>query len=458
MQYLTIWDFLLTPVYLIALIAIAKKQRDKHYPAGHPLHPYYMPGLYVKLFGAVFIALVYAFYYGGGDTYNFFYHSKIINSALGDSFSTWFKLIFHFPVDNNPELYPYVSQLYWYSDPASYTVAVIAAILGLFNGTTYIPIALLFAYISYTGIWAMYRTFVNIYPKLYKPLAIAFLFIPSTFVWGSAVFKDTVCMFGLGWMTYTTFRIFVNKDFSVKNLFLLVVSFYLLAVVKIYILLAFLPALGIWLLLTYSHKIKPAGVRWITNILFIGLAIGGFLFFAQRFSNELNKYSLENIAKTAATTRDWIGYVSDVQEGSGYDLGAFEPGILGMIKKFPQAVIVTLFRPFPWEAGKIIMAFSALEALAFSYFTLRVIFKKGMQAIKQVVKDPTLMFCLIFTLIFAFAVGISSYNFGALSRYKIPCMPFYAALLVILLQNGREVVVTKRNKKVKKRSLVSHSF
>ncbi|HRA12632.1 MAG TPA: hypothetical protein PKX31_13225, partial [Chitinophagaceae bacterium] len=47
-------------------------------------------------------------------------------------------------------------------------------------------------------------------------------------------------------------------------------------------------------------------------------------------------------------------------------------------------------------------------------------------------------FCLVFTLIFAFAVGISSYNFGTLSRYKIPCLPFYAvALIVIFYKNKR---------------------
>jgi len=46
--------------------------------------------------------------------------------------------------------------------------------------------------------------------------------------------------------------------------------------------------------------------------------------------------------------------------------------------------------------------------------------------------DPTIQFCLIFSVIFAFAVGISSYNFGALSRYKIPCLPFYAVALVLI--------------------------
>jgi hypothetical protein len=32
---------------------------------------------------------------------------------------------------------------------------------------------------------------------------------------------------------------------------------------------------------------------------------------------------------------------------------------------------------------------------------------------------------MIFTLIFAYAIGLTSANFGTLVRYKIPCMPFY---------------------------------
>jgi hypothetical protein len=40
--------------------------------------------------------------------------------------------------------------------------------------------------------------------------------------------------------------------------------------------------------------------------------------------------------------------------------------------------------------------------------------------------------CLIFTLLLGFAVGLTSYNFGALSRYKIPAMPLFAIMLVLL--------------------------
>lgn len=453
MQYLTIWDLVLTPVYLGILIFIARRHRDKNYPPGHPLRRYYLPGLYVKFGGAIFIGLIYAYYYKGGDTFNFFYHSKIINSALSDSFITWVKLIFRVPVDSDPKLYTYVSQMSWYNDVSSYTVASIAAVLGLLSGTSYIPIALLFAFISYTGIWAMYKTFWKIYPLLHKELAIAFLFIPSTFVWGSAVFKDTICMFGLGWLTYCTFRIFVNRDFSIKNLFLLCLSFYLIALIKLYILLAFIPALSLWLLLTYSSRIKTAASRFLLNILFIGITAGAFFFFSERFAKELNKYSLENIAQTAANTQGWISYVSDAQEGSRYDIGKFDPTILGMLTKFPQGVVVTLFRPFLWEAKKPIVALSALEALAFLFFTLQLIFKNGFKIITWTRRDPNLFFFLVYSLIFAFAVGVSTGNFGTLSRYKIPCMPFYAAYLLILLRHQKAEAQTKKTSHAKQKQV-----
>jgi hypothetical protein len=437
-QYLTIWDLILTPVYLAIIIAIAKRQQNKRYPIGHPLRPYFLNGLYVKLGGAIFIALVYQFYYGGGDTYNYFTHAQIINSSLNDSIATWFKLITRQPVFGNPELYPYVAQMVWYEDPASYSVPVIGALFGLFSGTTYMPIALLFAYFSFTGIWAMYRTFVNLYPKLHKELAMAFLFIPSTFVWGSAVFKDTICMFGLGWLTYTTFRIFVNRDFSFKNISLLMLSFFLIFRIKIYILLGFMPALSIWLLTTYSSRIRSSSLRFFTKIIFIAIASGGFLFFSQLFAKDLQRYSLDNIANTAAVTRDWLAFTSG-DEGSSYSLGDFEPTLGGMLAKFPQAVAVTLFRPFPWEAKKVIVLLSALEALVFAFFTLKAFSKNGIGASFKIInKDPNVLFCLIFSLIFAFAVGISSYNFGSLSRYKIPCLPFFGAFVVILLYHKKQ--------------------
>ena len=432
-QYLTIWDLVLTPIYLFVITVIATKMRDRRYPPGHPLRKYYMPGLYIKIAGAVFIGLIYQYYYPGGDTFNYFTEARIINSSLSDSFDTWMKLLTDASYEIYPKLYPYIEQMFSYRDTSSHTVASITALFGLLNGTTYMPIAVMFAFISYTGIWAMFRTFVNIYPKFHKPLAIAFLFIPSVIVWGSSIFKDTICIFGLGWMTYTTFRIFINKDFSLKNFLFLVMGFLLLALIKIYILLAFVPALAFWLLSNYSHRIRPVSVRFIVQLAVLGIVVVSFQFFSRQFANQLQRYSLENIVKTAQSTKGWIAYVSQKEEGSKYDIGQLDPSIGGMVSKFPAAVNVTLYRPYPWEVKNPLMLLSALESFAFLLLTLLIFYKVGvLKTFRKIFKDPNLLFFFSFTLIFAFAVGLSTGNFGTLSRYKIPCMPFFAALLLIL--------------------------
>lgn len=437
MQYLTIWDVVITPFYLLIIILLAKWWRNRHYPQGHPLRKYFLPGLYVKLAGAIFIGLVYQFYYGYGDTLGYFDQSKIINSSLDDSFAVWAKLLLRQSWDQDPRLYKYITDLFHYDHPDAYMVCSIAAVLGLFNGTTFLPIALLFATLSYSGIWAMYRTFFNIYPQLSKQLAVAFLFIPSTFVWGSGIFKDTICLFGLGWMTYCTFRIFINRDFSVKNLLLLAVSFYLIAVIKIYILLAFLPALCLWLLMTYSSKIRSSALRWTVNIGCIAGVLLAFNFLSKSFAEELDSYSIENITKTMEVTSGYLQIMSG-DEGSAYDLGKFDPTVTGILSKFPAAVTVTLFRPFPWEAKKAIVLLPAMEALVFLFFTLRAIVGIKRKAIRYTFKDPTIIFCLVYSLIFAFAVGISTGNFGTLSRYKIPCLSFYALAIILIDHQNRQ--------------------
>ncbi|GAC1706256.1 MAG: hypothetical protein NVS9B7_14760 [Flavisolibacter sp.] len=167
---------------------------------------------------------------------------------------------------------------------------------------------------------------------------------------------------------------------------------------------------------------------------------------SNKFAKELDQYSLENISATAASTRGWIASMSG-DEGSGYSLGTIDGSVGGMLKQFPAGVVVTLFRPFPWEVKKIIVALSAIEAIIFLYLTLKVFFDRNSK-LSLVFKDPTVLFCLIFSLIFAFAVGISSGNFGALSRYKIPCLPFYGAFLMISMSYF----------KIKKKTGYSKSF
>ncbi len=229
------------------------------------------------------------------------------------------------------------------------------------------------------------------------------------------------------------FVFLIQKDFSVQNIALAIMSFWLIASVKMYILMGFIPALFMWVLFNYSQKIKNVQVRVTMKVLMISLSLAATVFFLQQFSSSLGNYSLDKIAETSRITRDWILYMSETDEGSGYDLGEFAPTVGGMLSKFPGAVNVTLFRPYIWESRKPIVMLSAIEALLFLFITIKVLVVVGIKQVwSTIAKDPTIQFCLVFSIIFAFAVGISTYNFGALSRYKIPCMPFYAMAIILI--------------------------
>lgn len=436
-QFITWVDYLLLPFFIFIIYRIALGICNKYYPKGHPWRKYFIYGLGLKIVGAIFIGLIYQYYYGGGDTSYYFYHSKIINSAFSESATKWVNLILHIPSSYDGEYFNYISRMEWYNDRGSYMVCCIAAFFNVFTLNTFLPTSVLFAFLSFSGVWAMFRTFVKQYPHLTKHIAMATLFIPSCFIWGSGIFKDTICMFALGWMLYSCFQLLIERNMSFLNILLLVMSFYILLVVKVYILISFLPAVALWILFFYSHKIKPIVVRFFAKSIVMVLAFVLFGSVYSYYGASLGRYSLDNIAKTSLITRDWIAYSSGDQ-GSAYDLGDFEPSLKGLLSKFPQAVNVTLFRPYLWEASKSLVFLNALESFLILLLTLKIIISVGPAKIwKTISSDPNIQFCLIFSIVFAFSVGISTYNFGSLSRYKIPCIPLYIMALVLIYYKNK---------------------
>lgn len=437
MQYITILDYLILPFQLMIVYAIAYRFRNNRYGFKHPYRKYFIPALTAKIIGAIAIGMIYQYYYGGGDTFNFFYHARVINSSFADSPAKWFNLLFRIPNETTLGYYPYISQMYWYEDPASYSVGAVAAFCSFIMGGTYLPAAVIFAVISFTGSWALFRAFAQIYPKFLKPIAIAALFIPTVLLWGSGIFKDTLCFASLGWLTYSVFQILVKRNLKTSNILVLLLSLYVTYSIKLYILMAFIPAVLIWILFIYGRNIKNTALKVSLNLFVLAL-VGGLSYYVIGALGEefLGRYSIEKIEETSEITRGWINYASG-DEGSAYDLGDMSgPG--QMLAKLPLAVNVTLFRPYLWEARKVIVLLTALESFLFLILTLKLLFVVGFRRVWATIsQDPTIQFCLIFTVIFAFAVGISSYNFGALSRYKIPCLPFYVlAILLIYYKNS----------------------
>jgi hypothetical protein len=432
MTILYITDFLLMPFFVLILYFIFKRVRDKRYK-GSIIAKYFMPALMFRLLGAFLSALMYQYYYKYGDTFYYFYGcTDIFNMFLSDP-ATALEMCFSKYENFSPDALRALKIHRLFREPSTALVMQLGGFFSPFALGSYIGISFFMTTFAFLGSWLMYRVFYDMYPKLHKSIAYAVLFVPSICFWGTGLMKESLTMGGLGFMLYGCYYLFIKRQRFLSASIFLFAGAYLLAFVKVYVILALAPAMVVWVFLMYREKIRIAWLRTVSLPLFLMIGAVGGIFVLQRIGAAFSQYSFENIMSQAAKTQWWLTVSTERDGGSGYSLGTLDPSIGGLIRVFPKAVNVTLFRPYIWETRKPIVLISAIESFFTLCFTLYVFFKVGLwRTTKAIFSDPVVLFCLIFAVIFAFAIGFSTLNFGSLARYKTPCLPFFFVALIVL--------------------------
>lgn len=159
---------------------------------------YFLPGLTVKIIGALALGFVYQFYYEGGDTYNYHTHgSRHVWEAFWDSPTAGLKLLFSDGKDHIG-IYKYSSRIPFFGDPSSYAVIRIASVFDLITFSAYSATAVCFGAMSFTGGWMLFLTFYEGRRELAGLIALATLFVPSVFFLGigSSERHDNAYLFG----------------------------------------------------------------------------------------------------------------------------------------------------------------------------------------------------------------------------------------------------------------------
>jgi hypothetical protein len=261
-------------------------------------------------------------------------------------------------------------------------------------------------------------------------LGYATICTPSLWLWGSGLIKEPICIGALGFGVFIIYNMFIKKQFSFKNLLLLLLLFYCITVVKSYITAIFIASALVVFLARFFLGIKNVGLRIVTITLFLLIVIISLM------SIDTNQYLDGFVATSFSQIESFKNSYEAVQafdEGSkaGFSIGDINPSFSGLALKSPQVIASCLFRPFVWESGKVIILFAALEAFIILLATLFISFKTYFLGFfYYAFNNPFRMFCLIFSLLFALVVGYTTFNFGTMVRYKIIFLPFYFFLLI----------------------------
>lgn len=446
---MTIWDIILIIIYLPLCLWIGKRIQKRHLQ--NPLYQkWFMKGLWAKLLGGLAFALVYTFYFKyGGDTRSYFRDSLKVVEAISFGPKVYWDVLMRNINNVSSEALDIITRtIFWhYSEYYVVNLTSIFTILGL---GSYFSTTLLIALFTYWGVWLFFLLLVEKYPMLEKQMAFSILFIPSVFFWGSGIGKDSLVLCSIGLILYYINILASGRLWKLSSWLIIIIAGYYMFRVKAYVLISLLPAIALWRTLYLKEKIRNILLRGLALPVMGAVAIITIIYTLDFMAQYNTKYTVDSFVSTAQSMQGWH-YVEGQNtaeqhgRGSSYTLGEYDgTSWMGVAKIFPAAVNVTFFRPYLWEVKNAGMLAQSIESSLFFLFTVLVILRAGpIRTYQYITNDAFLLMCVVFAIFFGFAVGFSSYNFGALSRYKIPAVPFFAVALFVIRYKAKHAKQVK---------------
>ncbi|MEJ7626514.1 MAG: hypothetical protein WKF35_06615 [Ferruginibacter sp.] len=426
-----ILDFLVFFVYIIIFYFLFKLRRNKY--ADPVLRKYHRDGFWIKIFSS-FAYCMFTLYVSRGDTNALYFPEGLnfYNLILKDLSNIY--LLFVNSEDFDQTLLYDPWNMGYLTSKSNLFVAQLVGFLSFLTLGKFMAINLFFSMISFTGVWRLFLFFYEQYPRMHKAFAISIIYLPTFVFWSSGILKDPLCTGALGWFTYSFYHLFYNKKNWIKDAVIACIAAYVLWVLKVYIIVSYLPFFMLFLILKNVELIKSNFAKVMLVLTFIIGSMIGFTQLSGSTDKALGGFASKGLTKSIATYQ--TNYINQqTSETSSFSLGVEYDGSMGsLLSMAPAAITATLYRPYIWESRKVSTLISSVESLLFMLFTIFVIYKVGIKGFfVTIIRNPIIIYCLLFSLVFALFVGATTLNFGTLVRYKIPEMPFYLISLFLIL-------------------------
>lgn len=426
--------FLWLVILMLAAGIIKSRNSDKEH------YKYFLPAFYAKIVSSIVFALVYLVYYEGGDTLAYWdgattlhelfeaspmrFINEMMSTPYIDRIWTNFGYIAHFPPG-------------WiYREPESFFVSKLTFFLSFITLKSYLASTLIISFLMTLSSWFFYSSVRLLKLHNERILAICTLFTPTILFWCTGVSKDSFVLISLLLLVSIILRVFVLNIKIGKHIFILMFVLYFIICMRLYVLIAFLPAL----LMAYSARLSRKNLDSVFKRR--SIRIGFFLLSAVVL---MGYFQLSGGAGQIQEIFDEIiviqkDFANNATYGDKkYDLNLTGYDIPSLIAATPSALIAAFFRPFPWEALSPLLILNGLENAILMLLTVLFFIKRPLDKIGYINQNEVLMFSFIFILVMGFSIGFTSGLFGVLVRFKSLILPF----LLIILTVDFHLILTK---------------
>jgi hypothetical protein len=363
------------------------------------------------------------------DIYKYFDDSAVMFNALRDRPEDFFRMLFSVGNDTPwfDEQY-YRKMNHWYRQWESnlhndaHTIIRFNAVVRFLSFGEFHVHTVAAAFLSFTGLLALYHAFVGLLRGRERALAIVLFLLPSVLFWASGVLKESLLFFGMGVLLWQ-FRKLLTGKVRARGLVLMAGASVLLFHLKLYVIASLLPGLAMLALACIAPRV-PLVLR--SMVVLLGFIVLGL--------NAQVLMGLDVLWALTAKQRDFVGLAETVAASSYVVPPRLEPTAFSFVRHAPYALYIAFLGPLVHPSPGVLGLLSAAENLLL-IVAVAVLFMYRLPW-RQV--DRGLVVALLTFIVFmALVIGWTTPVMGALVRYRTPMLPFLFIVPLLVLDHQR---------------------
>jgi hypothetical protein len=310
---------------------------------------------------------------------------------------------------------------------------------------------LCFSGAALAGAIGIYKAFRDAYPDCPSPpLFGATVLFPSIAFWTSALHKETICIAGLGafLMGWRALR----KRQVGRVLIFLPLGFTLMFIVRVHMMPPVFAGLAVFWMLTRLRRTRGVE-RAVFGPAYFGLALLGLALSTIAITRLAPWLGVDQIRDIVITKQQSWAFA---RGGSSFDApdDAGPQTLARQILRLPLALLNALFRPQLFDVNNVAALLSAIEMTTITWLLVRAVRSLGLGGlVERTQRSPFLAMCFLVTFLGGAIVGLVTFNFGSLARYRVPILPFYGAFIVGVSYQVKAARAAQQPRRVKRMPL-----
>lgn len=414
---LTYFLFLFYLTIGILLLHRMVRKKDLPFTIYHTTAVVLFKVLMGSLYGYIFLH-----YYGGDDTWGYFYASKIETDLLLTHPDRFFRELLPGSSLWSDFFHSRTSCLVHLQRLENGFMVKSLAVLNLFSGKNYYVDLLWFDLLTIAGSLLLFKILIRHLPQKAGMYFLLVFFIPSITFWISGIRTEALIVLFIAIVLYNGEE-YANRS-RIKHAAGILLGLAGFLLFRYQYLFFFLPAFAAFMISLRKKLSTPVYFNRIYLVMLLIFVMSLFLPPALQLSRPLI-YAQQSFLDLHGNTR--------------YALDSLRPGPVSFFKILPQAIANSSFRPYPWEGNGLLQSLSSIESIFL--FTGFLFFALNFQP-KNRNREPLFWLFLYYAVFQLIAIGFTVPFPGAIVRYR--SIPFL--FLFLFLFSPDNVLHEKLNK------------